>query len=102
METLIEALKELEASENGYGILIESPGCTWVMDGDEIKWNTDNNREHLYFGDGNTYSGEMPEGYSQTESYVFVNVDMCQGTMVTYVFDKSMQVTLGELEDEFD
>ena len=102
MNTLIDALKELETSGSAHCILIEALECIWVMDGDEIKWNTENNREDLYSGDGDTYGGELPEGYVQTESYVFANVDMCTGTMVTYVFDKSMQLTLEELEDEFD
>lgn len=36
---------------------VEVHDCIWMSDNTELHWNTDNNREDLFEGDGDTYHG---------------------------------------------
>jgi len=64
--------------------------CLWYSVSSAVHWNTDNNKEDLVNGNGNTYGVEHHGTPVETESYIiFKNCyDGCGGR-VTVVFDKN-------------
>ena len=91
-----EALKLLEDALPDYPILLGYNDCIFYIDGSEIIYNTDNNKEDLFNGDGNTYGGYLPEGFSSNDKYLVANVDTQTGCWVTEIFNIGKML---ELED---
>jgi len=95
-----EQLKTLLNSIN-YTHLVEFVDTCWIIAGDEVYWNKDDNRESLFLQDGETYGGELPEGVAEWEGYTVANYDNGCGQWITLFLNNEKQVSLGELEEEF-
>lgn len=89
IQNLIEYLNEID-----YPILMEvNLDSIWYLDGDEyIHWNEDGNHTDLEEEQGETYSGELPEGYKRQGGYLIANVNTGCGQRVTRVFALSKEV----------
>lgn len=91
-----EQLKELLSSID-YPHLVEFIEVCWYID-DDIHWNGDNNQGDLYRGDGETYSGELPEGVAEWEGYTVANYDNGSGCMITGFFNNKYKTSITDLE----
>lgn len=91
-----EQLKKLLETIN-YPHLLEFIETCWYID-DDIHWNGDNNVTDLYYGDGETYSGELPDGTAEWLGYTVANYDNGCGIVVTGLFNNKYKVSLAELE----
>lgn len=89
IEKLVEILNEIN-----YPVLFEVDlESIWQIDDDNISWNKEGNRFDLENGEGETYSGYLPEGYTVQDKYVICNVDTQCGQWVTHIFSALKEVT---------
>lgn len=89
IEKLVEILGEIE-----YPILMSVDlESIWRIEDDTISWNSKGNRWDLEAGEGNTYSGYLPEGFHVQGNYVICNVDTQCGQWVTHIFSAYKEVT---------
>lgn len=87
IDKLFEIIEQIS-----YSVLVEKVDCIWTTDGYEISWNRDDNKDDLVVGDGNTYSGEIREGFRHYNGYFVCNVDCGCGAMVTMFFNLEKKV----------
>lgn len=92
IEKLVEILDEID-----YPVLIEVDlESIWHIDGNDVTWNSDGNRNDLEEGEGDTYSGYLPEGYHVQGDYLVCNVDTQCGQWVTHIFSIYKEVKVLE------
>ena len=74
----------------------------WCIDGDFVKWNAEDNEEHLFLEDGETYGGYLPEGVDEWEGYTvaYSAGNQC-GQWITVWLNNEKQTTLNVLEEKF-
>lgn len=103
MTKTIKEFKEVyDQTDFDFPILLSFEKGKWYRTNDEIHWNDDNNLEDLYNGDGNTYCGWMPEGFSEKDGYLVTNVDTETGCWMTSLFELSDEVKYEDLEEMFE
>lgn len=96
---LFEMLNEID-----YQMLIEKHDCIWTFTSDDyIHWNTENNKEDLYNGDGQTYGMYLPEGFhiNKEEGYIVFNGDTETDCWVTTFLLLDKEIEYEDLEEEF-
>ena len=96
-----EQLKKLLESID-YPHLMDVIDHLWYINGDSVKWNSDNNLKALAYEEGNTYGGWLPEGVAEWEDYTVANYDTGCGQWVTLLLNNEKQVTIKQLEEMFD
>lgn len=89
-----EILTSLGEELPDYPILIDVHDCIFTVgvNGNNLYYNTDNNIEDLFNGDGNTYGGYLPEGYKENAKYLVANIDTQCGQWITEIFDVTKRV----------
>lgn len=88
----ISKLKEV-LDELDYPVLMEIVDCIWHQeDYVDISYNTDDNKEDLENGDGDTYSVEPLCGYVEYDGYRVFNCDNGCGETITYFFNLNKEV----------
>lgn len=85
LKTLELIMEELNKEFDTY---LEFKNHIWCCNENGLSWNTDNNKDHLSNGDGNTYSAEIEECAKKIGQYIFFNVQSGQGYTQTLVFDQ--------------
>lgn len=92
VEKLVEILDEIN-----YPVLMEVDlESIWRIEDGEITWNSEGNRNDLEDGEGNTYSGYLPEGFHVQGDYLVCNVDTQCGQWVTRIFSVYKEVKVLE------
>ena len=90
----IKKLQEI-LDEIDYPVLMEIVDNIWLRDDySSFCWNTDDNLDDLENGDGNTYSVETFEGFSEYDGYVVVNAHNGCGQTITYFFNKEKEIKI--------
>lgn len=76
--------------------------CIWYTSYSTVYWNTEENVNDLFLGDGDTYSVEIGYKRKETESYVIYEqcYDLCGGRC-TLVFSKSLEQNEEDWEEEY-
>lgn len=75
--------------------------CFYIHDG-YLYYNTDNSLKDLYYENGNTFGGYLPEGYVRNEDMVVANIDTQTGTWMTECFFAKNEVKYEDLEEMFE
>ena len=70
--------------------------CSWTRceDNEYFSWNSADNLEDLENEDGDTYSMESFEGFSEYDGYVVVNGHNGCGQTITYFFNKEKEIEI--------
>lgn len=91
----VKQLKEILDGIN-YPVQIDFVESLWMRNDYSIIWNTDNSYEDLFNQEGQTYSVEYYDGYSQYDGYMIVNVKSGFGDTLTMLFNLANQTEFKE------
>ena len=91
----IKKLQEI-LDEFDYPVLMEIVDYSWTRcdDNGYFSWNSSDNLEDLENVDGDTYSVETFEGFSEYDGYVVVNAHDGCGQTITYFFNKEKEIKI--------
>lgn len=100
-------VKEMLAAANAMRKFTDSgvddmTDCIWYVSYSAIYWNTEDNVNDLFLGDGETFSVEIGYKRKETESYVIYEqcYDLCGGRC-TLVFSKSLEYNEEDWEEDY-
>lgn len=74
----------------------------WTEERRTVSWNTESSREDLYYGDNETYSGEIREEGIVIGNYVMFRLDSSCGYEYQAIFCLDNKLTYAELEAEIE
>lgn len=91
MINFIELLNELN---NHHLTMMEYQDSVWSFHScdNSVSWNTENNKEDMENGDGETYGGEVFDGITKIGGYTLMNVDNGCGERVTMIFNNDKEI----------
>jgi len=97
----VEKLIQANEALGSYSNIEDITDCLWVMFGDSIQYNTENNEGDLANSDGATYSFDIYGTPTETESFIiFHNAYVCTGDRVTFIVSKCNEFDVDEYWDK--
>lgn len=90
------------AKELDYGFFINEVDCIWTIDGNYLLYNIDDNKEDIFYRDGNTYGGDIYEDFNlrkEIEGYILIDIDTHMGFRETLILNKNKKISYEELEE---
>jgi len=81
------------------GLITMPEDCTnyiWNFDGNTVSWNSENNEEHLFNGEGETYSEMNLDEPQELDGYMIVTLSDSCGGSGQCIFDLSKRVNYNE------
>ena len=82
----------LDKLEEHYCPFLRFIDCMWLEENGEVRWNNDNNLNHLNEVIGETYSNELKGGSKVIGAYFICNSDNGCGDTETLIFDNRKRI----------